>query len=612
MARLTRRLGLIHTISIASGALISSGLFVLPGIAHARAGPAVIVSYLIAGLLAVIGLLSIAEMATAMPKAGGDYFFISRSLGSGIGTMSGMLSWFSISMKAAFALIGIGVLAETMLPVDGRVVAGLFLVIFCFTNLHGVKQAANLQVVLAGLLLVLLTGFVVIGIGRVEMKNFTPFAPEGWTAVFGTAGFVFVAFGAAMKVASMSEEIEKPGHNVPRGIGLSILLVALLYVGVVGVATGVLPGDKLDHSMTPISDAAVAFLGRPGYIAMSLGALLAFLTTANAGIMTASRYLLALSEDQLAPPPLSRLRKKSGTPWIAILTTSGLLALAILLPLDVLVESASVVFVVMYILASLSIVVLREGHVQNYRPVFKAPFYPYLQVIGIIGFVFVLFEMGEEAFLVAGILIIAALSLYWFYGRNRRNAESAMVHLLERITDRELISGDLEDELREVIRDRDRKKLDRMDRVVRNSTILDLDGGMDRKVFFKKAAHILGPTAKHDPMDLVQKLEQRDDKAGSVLRPGISVSYALTDESSVYGMVAARCSDGIHFPGEPDPVHAAFVIITSRDNCDFHVKVLAGLAQLVQAPEFDTNWMHARDEERLRDLLLLEERMRIP
>ena len=103
MTQLKKGLGLIHVFCIASGAMISSGLFILPGLAHAQAGPAVVVSYFLAGLLASIGVLSIAELATAMPKAGGDYFFISRGMGAGVGTVAGLLSWFSLSLKSAFA-----------------------------------------------------------------------------------------------------------------------------------------------------------------------------------------------------------------------------------------------------------------------------------------------------------------------------------------------------------------------------------------------------------------------------------------------------------------------------------------------------------------------------
>src|SRR6056297_2050626 len=98
---LRRHLGLLEVFCIASGAMISSGIFVLPGLAHAQAGPAVVVSYLLAGLLALVGLLNVAELATAMPRAGGDYFFITRTLGPAVGTIGGLLTWFSLSLKSS-------------------------------------------------------------------------------------------------------------------------------------------------------------------------------------------------------------------------------------------------------------------------------------------------------------------------------------------------------------------------------------------------------------------------------------------------------------------------------------------------------------------------------
>ena len=115
--KLKKELGLIHVFAIASGAMISSGLFILPGLAHAQAGPAVVVSYLLAGLLAMTGMLSQAELVSAMPKAGGDYFYITRSMGPAVGSISGLITWFSLSLKSAFALLGIGYFAA-LVPVS--------------------------------------------------------------------------------------------------------------------------------------------------------------------------------------------------------------------------------------------------------------------------------------------------------------------------------------------------------------------------------------------------------------------------------------------------------------------------------------------------------------
>ena len=187
--QLKRGLGLAHVFCIASGAMISSGIFILPGLAYAKAGPAVIISYLLAGLLAIPGMLSIAEMTTAMPKAGGDCFTIMRSMGPGVGTVAGLLSWFSLSMKTAFALVGISVFAVAVVHVDPHVVAIAGCLFFLGINILGVKEAGGLQVLLVIGLLGLMTLYIILGLPGVNLENFDPVAPKGLTSVFFTAGF---------------------------------------------------------------------------------------------------------------------------------------------------------------------------------------------------------------------------------------------------------------------------------------------------------------------------------------------------------------------------------------------------------------------------------------
>ena len=128
--KLKKELGLLDIFCIASGAMISSGLFILPGIASAKTGPSLFLSYIIASLLALPALLSKAELATAMPKAGGDYFFITRSMGPSIGTIGGVASWFSLSLKSAFALVGMGAYAALIINIPIRIVAVLLCLFF--------------------------------------------------------------------------------------------------------------------------------------------------------------------------------------------------------------------------------------------------------------------------------------------------------------------------------------------------------------------------------------------------------------------------------------------------------------------------------------------------
>ena len=140
MGELRKGLRLRHVFCIASGAMISSGLFVLPGMAYARAGPAIVLSYLIAGVLATTGLLSTAELATAMPKAGSDYFFITRGMGPAVGTVAGLFNWVAFSLKAAFALVGMAAVIRLLAPIDMRVSGVVLGLAFVILNLVGIKE----------------------------------------------------------------------------------------------------------------------------------------------------------------------------------------------------------------------------------------------------------------------------------------------------------------------------------------------------------------------------------------------------------------------------------------------------------------------------------------
>jgi amino acid transporter len=323
--KLHKGLNLLHVFAIATGAMISSGIFVLPGLAFARAGPAVVVSYLLAGVFAVCGMLSIAELATAMPRAGGDYFFVARGFGPAAGTVSGLLSWFALSLKSAFALVGMAAFGRMILNVDFSLIALGLCVVFLVVNVVGVRAAGRVQVGLVVVLLVLMVLYVLRALPAIRLVRFEPFASEGWLPVVSTAGFVFVSFGGLLKVASVAEEVEDPARNIPTGMIVSLVVVSLVYAAALVATVGVLKPGQLSSSLTPITDGARAFLGSGGGIVLGVAAVLAFVSTANAGMMAASRYLLALSRDGLLPGPFGRVGERFKTPHVALLATAALM-----------------------------------------------------------------------------------------------------------------------------------------------------------------------------------------------------------------------------------------------------------------------------------------------
>ncbi|HUS93531.1 MAG TPA: amino acid permease [Phycisphaerae bacterium] len=610
MAELRKGIGLAGVFCIASGAMISSGLFVLPGLAHARAGPAVVVSYLLAGLLAATGLLSTAELATAMPKAGSDYFFITRGIGPAAGTVAGLFNWVSFSLKSAFALVGMGAFVRLFAPIDLRVTGVALGLGFVGLNLVGVREAARVQLAMVGGLLVLMLLYVAWGLPAVNAAHHTPFAPHGAAAVFSTAGFVFVSFGGLLKIASVAEEVRDPGRTIPRAMVLSLVVTTALYALMVFITVGVVPARQLNGSLTPIADGAMAFMGRGGQVALGVAGALAFLTTANAGIMTGSRYLLAMGRDGLLPSAACRVGRRFQTPHVAILVTGGLVILPLFVDLHVLVESASIGLILTNILANVSVVLLRESGLQNYRPVFRSPLYPWVQVAGTIGFVFVLFEMGVEAFAISALLAVAGFCLYWFYGRARAQKDSALLHLVQRITARELVTGTLEAELKQIIRQRDEIVLDRFDGLVEGCLVLDTDDPLPADELFDRAAARLAERMGIDRAAVYEALRARERESSTVIAPGLAVPHVVVAGEGVFEVLLARSRQGFVFGPQRGGVRAVFVLAGSRDERNFHLQALSAIAQVVQEPDFEKRWLAARDEQGLRDLVLLGQRRR--
>jgi len=506
--------------------------------------------------------------------------------------------------------VGMATFASLLVNLHGVAAGAILCAVFVGLNLVGVREAARVQVVLVAALFALLAVYVIVGLGQVRAELLIPFAPHGLVAIFSTTGFVFVSYGGLLKVASVAEEVRRPGRTIPLGLVLGLVAVTLAYTLAVVVTSGVVESEALNGSLTPLSDGGRAILGRAGYIAMSVGAVLAFITTANAGIMAASRYLLALSRDHLLPGPLAKVNARFRTPHVAVLVTGAVVVVSLLLELNVLVEAASTVLILGYMLSCLSVIVLRESGLQNYRPAFKSPVYPWLQIVGIGGLGFVLFEMGVEAYGISAGLILAGFLAFWFYGRKRARGESALLHLIGRLTDRQLVDGTLEDELKTIVRERDAIVLDRFDRLVERAVVLDLDEGMDVDRFFTVAAAPLSPRLNLPAKDVADMLRRREAESSTLLSPSLAVPHVVVPGEGRFELLLARSAKGVRFSEAAPEVRTIFVLAGTRDERNFHLRALAAIAQIVQEKDFERRWLEARSEQGLRDVVLLSSRKR--
>jgi len=628
---LKRKLGFWAVFCIAAGAMISSGLFVLPGQAFKIAGPAVLLAYALAALMVIPALLSKAELATAMPRSGGSYFFVERSMGALPGVLAGLANWLSIALKSAFAMIGIGAFARLIWPdaeLTGaqwewliKAVAVAACVVFTTMNLLSVKVAGRTQVVMVLLLLGVLGVFVGVGAGEVRQHpNFDSFLAAGWGNVFGTAGLVFVSFGGLTKVASVAGEIRRPGRNIPGAMFLACVLVSLLYVAAVFVTVGVVDAAELGAgeygNMTPLSLAAGRFLGRPGVVLLSAAAILAFVTTGNSGILAASRSPMAMSRDGLLPPVFQRISRRFGTPHVSVLLTSAfMIAMIALLKISDLVKVASTMMLILFLLVNAAVLIMRGSRIQNYRPLYRCPLFPWVQLAGIAVYSVLIVLLAAELasflpILTTGAFLLAGLLWYFFYVRPRSGRESALVYMVRRAVAKEMRRSELEEELREIALERDEVVHDRFDRLVKNCKILDLSERMSAHDTFIMAAEALTERLGVDESTLLEKFKQREADSSTVIQPGLAIPHIIVEGEHLFDILLVRSREGVVFSEDQAPVQTAFILVGSPDERNYHLRALMAIAHIVQEPDFTQRWLAAGDAEHLRDILLLSSRER--
>lgn len=609
---LRKELGLLDIFCVATGAMISSGLFVLPGLAFAMAGPAVVFSYLLAALLCIPTLLSMAELTTAMPKAGGDYFYIMRGFGPLLGTVAGFSTWFSLSLKGAFALIGMGAYLSVITNIRLESIALLCCLFFIILNLIGIKEAGRFQISLVLGLLAVLLGYVVWGMMAVNPSHFSPFFAKGLGPMFAASSLVFISYGGLTKVVALAEETKDPGRILPLGMILSIAVTSILYASVIFVTIGVLNPEDLRESLTPISDGAGVFGGNPLKVIICIGALLAFVSTANSGIMTASRYPLGMSRDRLLPPVFQTISHKFKAPYISILFTGFFMISAILLlRLELLVKVASSILILLYIFANLTLILFRESGILSYRPKFYSPLYPYLQISGILGGGFLLIEMGTFIVFLTMIFLLLGFTWYKVYTQKRASQDSALIHVLEGLVarDKELTSDNLLTELRDIVVERDEIIEDRFHRLIEQSRVLDIEEPIKIEDFFREVSLILGEELNLPSKDLYERFLERERESSTVIRSGLAIPHIVVKGRHISKILLARAKAGVIFP-QDKIVHIIFVIVGSIDERNLHLKILAAIAQVTQEPEFDKRWLEARGGEDLKNIILLAKRRR--
>ncbi|MFP4174285.1 MAG: APC family permease [Halobacteriales archaeon] len=422
---LERTIGLTGAVAIGVGTMIGAGIFVFPGIAAGRAGPAASASFAIGAVVALLVALPASELATAMPRSGGGYYFISRGMGTFAGTVVGIGLWLGLVFASAFYLVGFGEYLAVLVGVDSSgfvigsgVVAGVILTV---VSLTGTENAAKIQNVVVAILLSVLVSFLAYGIvvalgpfgsGTVPER----YAPFGYAPVLSTAALVFTSYLGFAQIATVAGEIKNPSRNLPLGMVGSVLAVGIMYVTTVFVATSTVGSRTLrGYGETAIVEVARELLGTPGALAIVGAGLLATVSSANASVLASSRAVYALSRDALLPRRAADVNLRYGTPHIALALAGGpVVVLASTGRVEVLAEVASFLHLVMYGLICFALIALRRSPPDWYEPRFRTPLYPVVPLVGGVASFALIYYM-QTASKVVGFLIMVAAGGWCFY-----------------------------------------------------------------------------------------------------------------------------------------------------------------------------------------------------
>ena len=421
MKKLQRTLTLPAAIAISVGGMLS-GIFVLPGIAVGITGSSIWLAFLVAALCILPAVLSKSELATAMPKSGGTYVYIERAFGPLFGTVSGLGLWLSLLLKSAFSLVGLSAYLYVVVQIDeglSKIVALISLGLILILNVFGVKKVGNTQLAIVSISIISLLLVIAFGFNSFDSEMLSPVFSDGNYGFISAVAFLYISYAGVTKVAAVAGEIKNPEKNLPRSMLISLFLITAVYVLVALVLVGNVEASALSTDIRPIYTLSKVLGGETfGYAAGIVG-VITLLSMANSGVLASSRFPFAMARDKMLPGFFGTVNSRFLTPVNSIIVTCIIIGLAVFyLDVEKIAKLASAFKVMMFVSVNLAVIVLRETSAQWYNPKYKSPFYPYVQLFGIVSGFVLLFYLGFMPIVsVAGIFVLGFF-IFLAYGKN--------------------------------------------------------------------------------------------------------------------------------------------------------------------------------------------------
>jgi amino acid transporter/nucleotide-binding universal stress UspA family protein len=460
---LSREMKLLDVTMIGVGAMIGAGIFVLTGIAAGVAGPALIITFLLNGVVALLTAMSYAELGSCYHDAGGGYLWVKEGLPKWNGFLSGWMSWFAHAVACSLYALGFGAYFELVLKEFGlllpawgflspqKVLAIGIAIVFAYVNFRGASETGKIGNLVTMTKIAILGVFVVFGLEFMLRHGdwsagFTPFMPNGWSGIFKAMGLTFIAFQGFEVISQCSEEVKNPKKNIPKAVFLSLLIVIPIYLLVAVTALGsvrpegMTPWDYLAlRKETALVDVARLFFAGGG-VMLLVGGLISTMSALNATVYSSSRVAFAMGRDRNFPAFFSKVHSKKFTPHFAILSSFVIVALmAVSLPIEDVASAADIMFLLLFLQVNITLIRLRKKRPDLDRGFFT-PFFPYLTIAGIVFLLFLavyMFTYSPLGWFVTAAWIGLGLIMYKAYASKREIEFVRKVEALERLERKE-------------------------------------------------------------------------------------------------------------------------------------------------------------------------------
>ncbi|MDU1847588.1 MAG: amino acid permease [Niallia nealsonii] len=432
---LNRVLGAFDLTMLGVGAIVGTGIFVLTGVAAAKyAGPALILSFIIAGLACTFAALCYSEFASMIPQSGSAYTYSYVAFGEVIAWILGwdlVLEYGLASAAVASGwsgyfqslLSGFGIHLPTFMtsafnPANGTFVdVPAIIIVFIITLVlsRGIQESSKWNIIMVFIKLAVVLLFIFVGVWYIKPDNWVPFTPYGFSGVTTGAAVVVFAYFGFDAVSTAAEEVKNPQRNLPIGIISALTICTVLYIIVSLILTGIVPYDQLNVK-DPVAF-ALSFINQnwvAGFV--SLGAIIGITTVLMVMMFGQTRLFYAISRDGLLPKSMQKVSKKTQVPIVSTWITSALVAIfAGFVPLDRLAELTNIGTLFAFTMVSLGVVVLRYTQPDLQRG-FKTPFVPFIPALAVIFCVYLMLQLSSFTWKGFVIWLAIGLIIYIAYG----------------------------------------------------------------------------------------------------------------------------------------------------------------------------------------------------